>query len=1124
MAIKRQDVQLLESERLTDEPDGGGRMTGTEVPDGEVNNLFPDVSRLDRTYGRVNLRKAFAAIRTTGTETYYGCHLAVAKQPQDENVSVLLFDTGDHDDERENARFRIEAYLTPDAPYDVSMQGKHLNGQRSLSLTAPLDAPTPSVGETFQLANDNQDEFNRVAGIEVAEEEVFNGTTYETLQVIDINLARPLELDWDPGSQDIEFRSTTVADAARYYGGTSLANAVSAGDTQVQLDSIYAPIVPATESEEPVSDKRGARPARVTVDSGGNTVEFPAPNISLFLEVTQETRGQNWSAYLLPLPEPGTIRVSWLGLGTWMTLKDDGDGGLEGDGGGSVDYTTGSINFSTSELPDAPSRIILEWNTPAHYRDGSGTVDQRPPTLTREVEDKILPGTLALEWSSGGATKTASDDGSGNITGDADGRVAYGAGQFTIKPTAWPDPNGTVTATYDVDDEYTETLANGVDESTFTTSDTLSITVSNTPIRPGTIRMTWWVKRTEEWAVSSTEKSTGDREWDWSTALSWGSYTKSTKEWDNYSESGSTINEIKKEAVDDGSGGMEGAAIDATVDYANGTITFKPTAPYSYEAYGQSSKAGWNAEDHVKSDYTEKTTTENRSEEEELIDAPVTVEYTVDDTTNVQASEVTLDVPPIVLTLKPDRAEQIIAGTVRFTWGDTFYDYQGKIFRESDDLEAGTIGYERGEVEITAAISASTDTVEIHQMVTSATKRGEGQIFFRTPGAPVRPGSVSISATTTTGETIAVTSDSNNKFDGPNVKGTLHPETGTVELTFGYLTDLSAIDTENPPPWYDSNYDTPDGTQTWRPLQVLPESLRYSATIIQYLPLEADILGLDPIRLPQDGRVPIFRAADVALFADPQTTELAEGASAGDEYTLPRGDLGYIELRDYHDEPVDPVMYDTDLDAGTVTLTSDFDVSGYTEPLKALHRKEEMVLISEVQVTGQVTLSRSLNRSFPEGAQVASAMIVGDMRARVSNLFTEKSWDGSWYDERQGDGTTATYDNINYPIEVTNSGAVPERWAIEFTSTTEFRVIGENRGEIATGDTSTDTAPTNPATGETYFSIRAEGWGTGWSAGNVLRFNTHGANHPVWMARTVLAGETAIEEDQFVLQIRGDAQ
>ena len=54
MAIHNSDVKLFESQRLTD---GGGRVTVNEVIDGNVNNLFQDISRIDRTVGDEKMKK-----------------------------------------------------------------------------------------------------------------------------------------------------------------------------------------------------------------------------------------------------------------------------------------------------------------------------------------------------------------------------------------------------------------------------------------------------------------------------------------------------------------------------------------------------------------------------------------------------------------------------------------------------------------------------------------------------------------------------------------------------------------------------------------------------------------------------------------------------------------------------------------------------------------------------------------------------------------------------------------------------------------------------------------------------------------------------------------------------------
>ncbi len=59
MAINKENIKLFASQRLTDEDDGGGRATGNVVADGQVNNLFRDISRIDRTVGDVSMRKVF---------------------------------------------------------------------------------------------------------------------------------------------------------------------------------------------------------------------------------------------------------------------------------------------------------------------------------------------------------------------------------------------------------------------------------------------------------------------------------------------------------------------------------------------------------------------------------------------------------------------------------------------------------------------------------------------------------------------------------------------------------------------------------------------------------------------------------------------------------------------------------------------------------------------------------------------------------------------------------------------------------------------------------------------------------------------------------------------------------
>jgi hypothetical protein len=149
-------------------------------------------------------------------------------------------------------------------------------------------------------------------------------------------------------------------------------------------------------------------------------------------------------------------------------------------------------------------------------------------------------------------------------------------------------------------------------------------------------------------------------------------------------------------------------------------------------------------------------------------------------------------------------------------------------------------------------------------------------------------------------------------------------------------------------------------------------------------------------------------------------------------------------------------------------------------------------------------------------------LIIGDMTSRVPLLFDQATWTSIFLDTVIGVASPATYNDVLSPIVVTNSGCVTERWAIQFTSNTSFQVIGEHVGVIAVGTTGVQLAPLNPATGTPYFVIDAIGWGSGWSAGNALRFNTIGALVPIWIARTIQQGPATVQDDSFTLLVRGD--
>lgn len=446
MTILRTDIKLFESERLTDDPDGGGRMTGNVVVDGQANNLFPDISRLDRVYGRVNLRKAFTAVDTPNTDTYYGAHIITDDAPDDPNVGIILFSTGSHTDVRRQARDRIESYVTQGPESRMRPLGDQLAGQRTITAWQRPEARLPEIGEVYVLSvedpghpADGQQQYVRVRDV-TAEVQTYTDNISGDIvdfEVMAITLAITSEIreDFPGGAPTRDFasgttviRTTQVANAAEYFGIKPVIEALTAGQTTLRLADVYQPLVPATQSETPQVDITAGARTTHEEQSGGQTVEVTDFAETAGTEVTIQNRGLAWVKNLAPLPAPGTTVVEYRALGNWNRVTDRGDGKLEGDGAGTVDFATGSVSLTLAALPDVGTSILFTWGTPVQYTDrGGGQTNFEPPILDIDPPFSLSPGSVMIQWEKpDGTMATATDDGAGNLVGDATGSVIYG--------------------------------------------------------------------------------------------------------------------------------------------------------------------------------------------------------------------------------------------------------------------------------------------------------------------------------------------------------------------------------------------------------------------------------------------------------------------------------------------------------------------------------------------------------------------------------------------------------------------------------------------------------------------------------------------------------------------------
>lgn len=510
--------------------------------------------------------------------------------------------------------------------------------------------------------------------------------------------------------------------------------------------------------------------------------------------------------------------------------------------------------------------------------------------------------------------------------------------------------------------------------------------------------------------------------------------------------------------------------------------------------------------------------------------ADVLVKYR--DTSGLNSSSKIVTGDKLRLDLSSGFDEQILTMSARFKVGsDTFLDRTGTLYRNVDPsnnsgISSGVIQYGTGKVEIDSWTPGADNSVQLQSLTTTTDLPPMNRISFRTPIIPIRPQSLTVVVASLDFGQLTLTTDENGVIETSRAHGSINHDTGFVNIYFYTKTEITVANRAEieANDWYDQllEYDEAGKTYINVPVWIDASSVRYNAIAYTYIPLDSEILGLSATRLPLDGRVPIFRVGDTGIISASKAYELPNQV-AGQTYSLADQRISWCELEDSEGSKVPYDMYVVDYDYGKFTLNGDFALGALAPPLQAKYRYQDMGLIRDVQINGQITFTKPVTHNYSvDESIVGSALVIGDMQARYTRKFVQPTWSNVWADEATGGAISANYNDSLYPILATNNGAIQERWALVFTDATNFRCVGEYSGQIGTGNINTDFSPINPVTGVPYFTVKKEGWGAGWASGNVLRFNTIAATYPVWVIRTVKQSEPTVLSDQFQIMLRGD--
>lgn len=517
MAITETDLIFLESERLDDTSSGGGRMTGNVVPDGEENNLFPDVAPTDRVFGRVRMRKIFAANHSNSIDLYLGAHVIVSHPPADDYINVTLFSTGDWLDTRDEARDYIERYLARSGYWPGYLYGDHLEGQRAVQIVQFPNTDPPVVGQTLVLIQDEGgvseiEQYVRITRITSEMRTFVDGQgSFERLVVL-AEISDPLRYDFngiEPSrytSQDPEtvLRDTIASAAARYYSVRTLTAQANVSERELTVDSIYTPLVPSVQTENPILDAQAGGTKDYTLSCGTRTASLNQVAHTDWVQISAANQALNYTALLLPKPAAGTVTVSYRAQGKWYSLTDNGTGGLTGTGAGTLNYSTGSALITLSALPDIGSAILWGWGGSVHAVATTldGITFDIPGWMVQLQHDAIETGSLTVTWTSGTATKKVIDQ-AGKLIGDGNGQIDYVTGKLYFKPVDLPDPVATPVITYRYGAPETESFTPTLDGNRFVT-----ITVANPPVLPNSVSAVFTTRRRKTEQEKIVEETT----------------------------------------------------------------------------------------------------------------------------------------------------------------------------------------------------------------------------------------------------------------------------------------------------------------------------------------------------------------------------------------------------------------------------------------------------------------------------------------------------------------------------------------------------------------------------------------------------------------------------------------
>jgi hypothetical protein len=514
MPIETKDLVIYKSERLTDNDDGGGKYSGQIIVDGQSNNLFDDISELNRTTGDVSMRKIFPAVTTADTDKLMGATVFISELPKDPNVSALLFSTKSWTDERKAAKNRVESYLAKGGQIAGMPMDTHYQGMKTLQVIMFPQEVESAVGDTLVLISNEgkvlqHEQYVRITKVEartafmVIDQKTveYKVATYGISDALDQDFAGLSPKQWYSGEKSVTIiRATLVADTGIYYSSTALASGAGVGEYTVTAKDVYTQLIPSAQTESQIVDVNAAGESVVLVPGNDGTINA---NFAV-------TVGTSQNLYIGLSVMPLSVAFTLFG----QSITDQG-GLLKNTLGtqvGTIDYQRGLIQWTDSAGSGSTTLNITF--TPAaspnqYYQSYAIPVTQNSQSTnwTGVLVPIPSPGSLSISYMAQGKFYELKDDGSGQLKGSSSsfgsGRINYETGSWSLTAGALPDVGSPILLLWGTPIVTFARSNLGVEQACFDFQ-------LLTGVAPG-VTVKWLLEGVEKTAVSNAQgKFTGD--------------------------------------------------------------------------------------------------------------------------------------------------------------------------------------------------------------------------------------------------------------------------------------------------------------------------------------------------------------------------------------------------------------------------------------------------------------------------------------------------------------------------------------------------------------------------------------------------------------------------------------